>query len=127
MIIIIILIFLFIIIIELSEAYFARNGDITDSGDWPRDVDQLENQDPIGYAAVDGMWQMTQSQLDTCMSTCTPAVVTEWELATWMIVLIVIGSVLLTAGAGAAYYFFVYKSQSIAVKEAEITKDVELA
>ena len=55
MIIIIILIFLFIIIIELSEAYFARNGDITDSEDWPRDVDQLENHDSIGYVAVDSM------------------------------------------------------------------------
>ena len=94
---------------ELTEAYFAVAPDVTDSSDWPRDRAQLQSQDPVGYAAVDAMWQMSQSDLNACMAACTAQSISSDDedngLPTWAIVLIVV-VVLVVIGGGVCRYFF---------------------
>lgn len=55
-----------------SEGYFTRNGQRQRYGLWPQNVTMFEEDDPVGYAALDALWKRNASDIQAAFDACVP-------------------------------------------------------
>ena len=55
-----------------SEGYFSLFPNEADSNSWPRNRTTLLYDDPVGYAACEGLWSMSKSEIEEAQQNCVP-------------------------------------------------------